>query len=233
MRLDRAVLMTATLMQAAPVLGGIAARARFTGPRLWVAIWCFVSLLLDWVMGLAKPGNNLWVIYLVGPLMGSAALYAMAQWQRNYVARITIWLMIPVALAAWALAMFSVEDAESFSLVVEPMYSLLCLGAALFTLGQRGLHEDAPLLRQDWFWLCGGLALYYGKSAVSSPVYAALIQSHPELVTRALTLMAATDIVAYLLLLTGILCRPTPSGASSSPSPSPWASSWSPSERLS
>jgi hypothetical protein len=165
-------------------------------------------------------------------MMGSTALHAMARWQRDDVAAITIWMTVPLALAVWLVALLRIEDVRSFSLLVDPMYSVLCLGVALFTLGRRGLIEEAPLVRQDWFWVCGGFALYYGKAAAWSPLAAALVASRPDIVRGALTLMAATDILAYLLLLMGILCRPpTPSGVSSSPSPSAWRSWLSLSER--
>jgi hypothetical protein len=224
--------MLATLMQAVPVLAGIVARTGFAGPRRWVAAWCVIALALDATMSAFTHTNNLWVTYLVGPLMGSAALYAMARWQRDDVAAITIRMTVPLALAVWLVALLRLEDVQSFSLLVDPMYSVLCLGVALFTLGRRGLLEDAPLVGQDWFWICGGFALYYGKAAAASPLGALLVASRPDIVRGALTLMAGTDIVAYLFLLMGILCRPpTPSGVSSSPSPSAWRSWWSPSER--
>ncbi len=226
------ITLVAIVMQAAPIVAAIVAGTGFAGARRWVGVWCFLALALDATLASLSSANNLWVLYLVGPLMGSTALLALARWQREDVARITLWLMVPLALAAWAVALLRFEDPQSFSLIVDPMYDTLCLGAALFTLGRRGLHEDAPLLRQDWFWICGGFALYYAKAAAASPLYAALIASRPDLVGRALTLMAAVDIVALLLLLTGMLCRPpTPSGASLPPSPSPWGSWWSPSER--
>jgi len=224
----------AIAMQAVPILGGIVARTGFAGPRLWVGVWCFLALALDATMAAFSHTNNLWVTYLVGPMMGSVALHAMARWQRDDIARITIWMMIPLALVVWATALLRFEDPGSFSLMVDPMYDVLCLGAALFTMGRRGLHEDAPLLRQDWFWICVAFAVYYGKAAAASPLSALLVASRPDLVGRALTLIAVTDIVAYLLILKGILCRPpTPSGVFSLPSPSAWRSSWSPSERLS
>jgi len=234
MALSRLMAYTAIAMEAGPILGGIAARTGFAGPRLWVGAWCFIALALDATMATFGHTNNLWVTYLVGPTMGSVALHALARWQRDDVARITLWLMIPIALAVWFVALLRFEDPESYSLLVDPMYDVLCLGAALFTLGHRGLREEAPLPRQDWFWISVGFAVYYGKAAAASPLAAALVATRPDLVLSALTLMAATDIVAYLLILKGILCRPlTLSGASSLPSPSAWRSSWSPSERLS
>jgi hypothetical protein len=229
--MSRTIAYLATLMQAVPVLTAVLSRHGFAGPRRWIAAWCLLGLAGDATLEMFNHINNLWVIYLVVPLMGAVALYAMAAWQNAELSRIAIWLMIPLSVAAWFLVLLSFEDWTSFSLVVEPMYDILCLGAALFTMGARGLREDTPLVRQDWFWLCGGLAVYYGAAAGSSPLLAAVVRSREDLAFRALTLVALLNIVAYVLLTIGFACRPTPSGVSSPPSPSAWRSWWSLSER--
>lgn len=229
-----ALIYAASALQFAPIVTGLAARTGFAGPRRWIVGWMLLGIVFDLLQRVLGRSdlNNLWTTYLAAPLMGAAALSAMATWQRHDLARTAIRIMIPLSLVAWLVLVFAVETSDSFSLVVDPMYALLALGVAVFTMGSRGLREDAPLLRQDWFWFCGGFALYYGAAAASSPFSATLVGERVDLVLRALTLQAVTNIVAYVLVTIGFLCRtPSPSGASSLPSSSAWGSSWSPSER--
>ncbi len=230
----RTIAIAATFLQLAPILTGVVARWRFRGPRLWISLWLLVGFSFDMLQFLMSRSslNNHWTTYLVAPLMGIIALRVMIYWQRHELARIATGLMIPLSLAAWLVLLMAVEDARTFSRVVEPMYSVLALGVGVYTIGSRALHDDVPLLEQEWFWCCGALALYYGSAAAVSPLGALLVATRPDLVLKALTMQAAIDIVAYLLVSIGFLCRPpTPSGAWSLPSPSAWRSSWSPSER--
>jgi len=118
----------------------------------------------------------------------------------------------------WAALFALVEDRAVDSTVVEPLYMLLALVVTVFTLAARSATERQPLMRQDWFWVCAGLALYLGSNAAFSPLVAALVEHHPDLVLRAFAVKSALDIAAFLTLSVGILCPlPTPSGASSSP----------------
>ena len=225
---------TASVLQLAPIIAALAARTGFAGPRRWITGWFLLAIgfdVLQRVLGQSAL-NNLWTAYLGSTLLGTAALCAMGGWQSNDVARTAVRLMVPLSLVAAGLLFFVVENSARFSLVVNPMYGLLVLSVAVFTMGSRGLHEDEPLLRQEWFWISGGLALYYGATAAVSPLGAILVPEHPGTYVKALTLQAATNIVAYVFVTIGFLCRtPRPSGASSPPSPSAWRSSWSPSER--
>jgi hypothetical protein len=221
-------------LQSLPIIVAISARTGFQGARRWIAVWFAMGLGFDIVMVyLGSQGiNNHWLGYAATPAMGVLALSAMATWQRDDLARVAVRLMMPLSLVTWLALLVAVEDADSFSRVTEPMYDLVCLAVAVLTMGVRGLREEDPLLRQDWFWFCAAFALYYGASAAVAPLGALLVDSRPDLIVRALTMEAVLDIVAYSLAAIGFLCRPqNRSGAWSLPSPSPWPSSWSPSER--
>ena len=63
---------------------------------------------------------------------------------------------------AWGVLTFAVEDTSSFSRVADPLANLVGLSAAAFTLVARSHVASGLLLRKDWFWVSGGMVLYFG-----------------------------------------------------------------------
>ncbi len=201
-----------------------AARARRLTPGgRWVGIWCALYVVQNAItipLALTRHNNHVFT-YIFVPIQGAAILWALSLWQQQQIARLTIRAAIPAFLVAWLLLLL-VENTGNFSTIAEPVYSLLALGAALYTLVARGAATSDPLLRQDWFWICIGLSLHFGALALLTPLGAALVKEHPEVVVRAYVLRSWINIVAYVLIAIGLLC-PLPS-APSGPSFSPASS---------
>ncbi|MFI5280343.1 MAG: hypothetical protein ACHQU1_07600 [Gemmatimonadales bacterium] len=206
-------------------LGAVAARpGQTTGARRWVVIWCGLYVLQN---AIAIPlalthHNNHWTTYLFVPFQGAAVLWALSLWQNHQIARLTIRASIPGFIVAWLALVLFVEDTQNFSSIAEPVYSLLSLSAALYTLVARSADATESLLREDWFWICAGLSLHFGALIFLTPLGAALVRTNPDMILRALYVRAALNVLAFVLITYGLLCpRPLPrSGRSFSPASS-------------
>ena len=217
---------------AIPPLATLALRRRPRGAAAWVLAWT-VLLAVEGIVGigLASRGiNNHWLRYVAMPADGALILWAVSLWQMRAPPARALRVAIPVFLALWTVLVTAVETTRPFSTVAEPLVSLICLGAAAFTLVARSVEEREPLVRQDWFWTCGGLTLYFGSLTTLGPL-AALLGGTLTLLARAYELKSVVDVVAFLAIARGITCRTQarPSGVSSSPASSPSALSSSPS----
>ena len=206
-------------------LGAAAMRpGRTTGGRRWVVIWCGLYVVQNAIaipLALARH-NNHWTTYAFVPLQGAAILWALSLWQTRQMARLTIRATIPGFLAAWLLLVLLVEDTSNFSSIAEPVYSLLSLSAALYTLVSRSADATESLLGEDWFWICAGLSLHFGALVFLTPLGAALVRTNPDMILRALYVRAMVNVLAFVLITYGLLCpRPLQrSGRSFSPASS-------------
>lgn len=231
------ILHVAAASTAFPVLTGLVARQRLSTARWLVFSWAALAFLTTVAQrAIAYSGHsNLWLGYITLPGSCILALAALALWQTREVPRQVIRATIPVSLVAGAVVVLLVENTRSFSVIAAPMFALVGLGAALLTLVARASDESEPLLRQDWFWISGGMALYFGALAALMPMARLLIGAHEELVNRAWQLWGVSAIVANVAVAVGMLCPnpslPLRSGASSLPSRSASASPSPPSSR--
>jgi hypothetical protein len=197
-----------TLSQGVPPVVAAVARRRVRGARAWVILWCVVLLGLDvFQLWLAKRGQqNLWVAYVDTPLSASVALWALSCWQTREVSRLTLRFAIVPFLAAWAALLLTVESTADFSRVSQPMASLVCLCAAAFTLLVRSHEEPGSLVRQDWFWVSAGMALYFGVTVTIAPLSALLLGADLRQMVVAYEARAALEVVAFALIAVGMAC---------------------------
>lgn len=211
--------------QLVPPLAAAVQRGRIPPSHRWVAAGCLVSAAGDFgqlLLG-ARGINNLWLSYLLTPVMGAAFLWGLSWLQPGLVGRLALRIAVPGYLIVWYALAFTAEDLTTFSRFVYPVHSLLILAAALWTMIRRGLDpKEVPLLRADWFWIAGGLGLYAAATAAIEPLLAGMMQKRVDLVILAYQVRAGCYLLAFLAITLGILCpRPTTrSGPSSSPSPS-------------
>ena len=207
-----------------PLIAALVGRRHLTRPRFFVLLWVAIYVVMDAIaVVLASQGiNNHFLSTIFTPFQGAAILWALSLWQTRQLARLTIRLLIPFFIIAWAVFSLTIENVRNFSLAAEPVYSMLALGAALFTLVSRGADATESLTRQDWFWICGGLALHFGALAVVLPLAAGLVNVNVEVVVRAYTVRAVVNIFAFICITMGFLCpKPaTLSGSSFSPASS-------------
>lgn len=206
-----------------PAIAGLASRRARQGPRGWIVVYSLLLTFgtsLEFVLG-RQSINNHFLTYLLKPVQGSVLLWALSLWQSKPMARLTVRIVIPVFLVAWVF-MALLEDRRTFSTIAYPVYALLVLGTVAYTLYSRSSDAVEPIVRQDWFWVCIGLALAFGSSAAFQPLAAAFVRTHPEIILRAQHVRAVVNLVAFAAITWGLLC-PTPlasSGTSSSPASS-------------
>lgn len=194
---------------ALPVLAALARHRQIQGARLIIVGWCLLLFgvdMLGWYIGRGLGLNNHFLSYIATPLQGATVLWALSLWQVKPVARLTLRLAIPPFLVSWIILTLLLEDTRNFSAVAEPVYSLLALGAALFTVLSRSSDEVSSLLEQDWFWICTGLALYFGALAVLTPLAAGFVNTNLELVSRAYVVRSIVTILAFVCISIGMLC---------------------------
>jgi len=194
--------------EAAPLAAALIARRPQRGVRALILAWCALLLVVDSVtVWLALHGiHNLWLFSFLAPFSVAVVLWTLSHWQTGDLTRLTMRLAILPFLLVWTVLTLAVEDTSTFSRAASPMASIVGLGAAAFTLLARSFVSQGDLPRHDWFWVTGGMALYFGASSALGPLSALLVASAPQLLDRAYELKAGLDIVAFLLIARGVTC---------------------------
>jgi hypothetical protein len=212
-----------------PVLAGLWGGWRSSASRTAVWVWAVLLVVANALaLLLASRGvNNHWLIYLSTPLNGVAVIVAMMGWQGGELGRLVLRMLLPLYLVAWTVIVLVVEEVNTFSLVAGPFSSLVLLIAISSTFVMRSMRSQESLTRQDWFWVCLGMMIFYGVETGFPPVALLLGRSRPDLLSAAAQARAATIIAAMITVSWGLLCPTTlpQSGGSSSRSPSPSLSS--------
>jgi hypothetical protein len=210
--------------QAIPPLAALRYGRRLPAPRRWIVGWALLLLGNDLTqLAFALSGrHNLWLRYLVGPVETGVVLIALSLWHGDSVARLALRVAVPVFTLIWILLVALVERTDTFGLVTGPLQALVLLVASLGTLLLRVRTQEGRLSREDWFWVCTGLSLWYGTAAALEPLSRLLVAEHPSVVSSAYQVKAVVDILASLIITRGMLCPipPRPSGGSSSPASS-------------
>lgn len=224
----------AAASQLLPPLLGVAAGRLSTPPRRWVAVWCLLQAAGDGIsLAVAFRGhNNIWVSYVFMPVGGAVALWALSCWQRAATGRLALRIAIPLFLLVSVGLTLGVEDPRMYSLITAPFHALVLFFAALWTFMTRSLAERGRLLRQDWFWILGGIMLFTGTATALQPLGWYLLRvGREDLLLSAFNLKAAMDILAFAAITLGVLCPlpPRHSGGAFSPPSSPSGSSSAPS----
>lgn len=194
--------------QAIPLVAAAFTRRALRGVRGWVLVWCAVLASVD-ALGLAlgeRHQSNLLLFNLVTPLGVAIVLWALSLWQRGDVARLALRLAIVPYLITWIVLTVAFREMETFSRVADPMSNLIALGAAAFTLVTQAHRAVGPLHRQDWFWITGGMALYFGTASAQAPLSALLVGDSPALMIRAYEFKSVLDIFAFLAIARGVTC---------------------------
>ncbi len=194
-------------MTAAPLAAALLGRAR-SAARRWVLAWAGVEVLESGLQFLlaARGVHNLWLVYVLAPLDAAVLLWALSLWQTAQLGRLTFRLAIPASVAAFYVLAIAFDSASAFSRAAFPMVQLVSLGAAATTLVARSRVAQGDILRQDWFWICGGMVLYFGTYCAMGPLARLLVESNPSLLTRALEVAQVTMIAGFLLIAWGIAC---------------------------
>jgi hypothetical protein len=194
--------------QVAPLVAAVLARRRLPRARAWTVAWCSFLVVVDaGALWMGRRGeHNLLLFNLQTPLSSVLVLWALSCWQPAELPRLTLRLAIIPFLLAWGVLTFALEDTSSFSRVAHPLADLVGLSAAAITLVARSHSAGGSLLRQDWFWVSGGVALYFGTATALAPLSALLVGEAPQLVIRAYEVKSVLDVFAFLAIARGVTC---------------------------
>jgi phospho-N-acetylmuramoyl-pentapeptide-transferase len=135
------ILHVAVASETLPILAGLAKPARLRGARGFIAAWCAVLLAHNaaaFILG-RQQINTHFLTFIATPIEGVLILWGLSLWQVRPMARLTLRIMILPFIVAWGILSLTMENVRSFSAVAEPVYCLLALGAALYTVVVRGL----------------------------------------------------------------------------------------------
>jgi len=220
-----------------PLVAGAANRRRLTSARRWILGWSGLLVaanLLSAALAMQNR-NNHWLNYVVTPLGAAVSLWAVSLWQRSLRATRALRLCIPLLGMSWIAIVLRWENTATFSVLAEPFAGLLVLGAAIYTLVASTATESGDLLKQDWFWVATGLALYSGAAVALPPTAYWLLDRNRSLAIKVYEVKALIEIVAFLVISKGMLCPipampfggsfsrgSSPSPSSSSASAPPW-----------
>ena len=195
------------LSQSPPVIAGAIARRRLTTARRWVVAWGLYSVLGTAAqMIFAHPGSsNLWLTYILAPIDVSLALYALSCFSVRPVARSALRWAVVVALAIHVAALLLLENRTGYSIVGVPSYALIAFAAALTTFVMLALDETEAMVRQDWFWIAGGYAIYYAALAVVQPLSAVLLTADRGTLRIVVTVFLVVNAASYLAVAAGLL----------------------------
>jgi hypothetical protein len=196
-------------MEAAP----LAATALFGGWKpgvhrwmlAWVGVQCAEEA-AEVTFGLLGR-HNLWLGYLFEPAAAAILLWTLSLWQTGTLARLTYRLAIPVTLLVYVLFTLALDNTSTFSRVAQPMLYIVGLGASAWTLVARSHAAAGDLLRQDWFWVCGGLVLFFGTFSSLGPVSRLLIANDPAMLGNLYTFSLGLMAVGFVAIAFG-LTRP-------------------------
>lgn len=190
----------------------LVSRRNLSRPVLWVAVAAVVSVAGDFLGRLvaAHVGNNQWLISIVEPLMFTLYLAGLSEWQVTRAERKTFRTAIFALLIAYVLLTALFEDVSTFSRFGGPLYALSLLAAGSWTMARRAAVTIWPsILRTDWFWVAGGLALYGATTLVSGQVGALLLADHRlDLFVSVWDVRAVCTDLVFVAVAAGCCIRP-------------------------
>ena len=202
-------------------------------PRLATSLRCFAGYLAlelvielaSFVLGRREINNH--VVAVIGlPIETALILRTFAGWQIDPRARDLLRRLSPFTALFWLPPLLGWEALHDFSLVTDSAQAILCLAAAAFTLVRRSFALGGSPKQEDWFWISGGVMLYFATYALMSPLTRYFMARAPTTAVAVLTVTACAQASANLLFTLGMRCsqRRSNSGPSISSPHSWWAS---------
>lgn len=202
------IVVGAAYAQALPAAALVARRNRSRPVRL-VALVFLLNLLGDTVGQYVgrQTGNSIWLGSVNEMIAGPLMLFAFADWQVTYFERLMVRISVVPFLAIYGGLTYFFEDLSVLSRYSSPFLNIVLLGASTWTLLRRALTDtEQPILRTDWFFVLGGVALVMGTSAASTPIGAALLaQERYDLMAKVWELRAGFSLLGILSITLGSL----------------------------
>jgi hypothetical protein len=216
-----AVFYARSAFQVLPAIAALRHRRHLPPPRRWIVGWGLAGLVFDGIsLSYAlRQQNNHWLSYISAPSLVVIVLVALSLWNPTSSGRRLLRISALAYVATVLMLVVLVESTSTFSLLRQPIESLLIVAASLGTLLVLVRQEQGSLFQRDWFWICTGLALRYGGAVALDPLARLLIGDSESVVLSALKVKAVVDMAAYLLIARGVWCPvlPQPSSGPSSP----------------
>jgi len=155
-------------------------------------------------------GNNQLVSYLSSPVTAGCYLAALAEWQVSPRSRTVLRWSVLVFVLIWIGLTLTVEDLRSLGRVTTPMYALVLIVAALWTLLQRSqVVLETPLVRTDWFWCATGIGVQGAAMALANAVGAIFLERQRiDLFALVWNTRAALLILSHAFLAWGVYRGP-------------------------
>lgn len=196
--------------QALPLVAILATRGRRPpAPYRQIALLCCFFLLSDSIMLFirAMAGYNLWVSWFMQPIEVGCTLWILSAWQPTAKLKSIYLLAIPISAALTAILLVLTDPVATFDLYIGPLLSLLALAGALHTLVNLSLLSRDLLTQQEWFWVCGGLALFWVAYVPVDTFIAAVWGANDDLARIASHVRTSLLPVPFLLITWGVLCQ--------------------------
>ena len=171
----------------------------------------------------ARRQNNHWTGYVGLPIVSALVLMALAHWHPSRAPRLALQAAIPLVILVSVGLTITLEDPKRFSLVVAPFHAIVTLLAAVWTFVSLSLAARSSIVKEDWFWIVGGIMLYAATATAMQPLAWYLIRERVDLLHAAFNVRAAVVLLSFIAITWGMLSRGTrtSSGGSSSPPSSP------------
>jgi len=181
-------------------------RRRVPDPVLWLVGWSAIVVWSDTVARFLTMtvGRNTAVMFVAQPAEVAATLMVMSHWQvHDRWSRRIRWTALSMLVVAAVLALL--HDDTGFGQWVSPALGLLALAATLWTMVVRTLSSTEHIVGRSWFWICGGLAVYWVIFAAVVPFVMELVTVDLQQAITAIIIMNWVKIGAYVMLGGGVL----------------------------
>ena len=194
---------------AVPAVAALACRVGSPSQRI-IAAYCALGFVQSICLtALATSGTpNLWLIHVFVPVQGTLFLWALALWQGRERARITIFMAIPLFLAAWLALTLTVESFDGLPRYVKIIEGLLVIAVAAYTLVTRSLRITGPVTAHAWFWISAAMVMYLSFGSILSPISSMLLPHAPERVSLMFRVNAVLLIVCNLMFARAMVLAP-------------------------
>lgn len=190
-------------------------RLELSKPRKLIVAWLLVYFVSD-LAGLITNLNridNQWLRYIFTPVSDVLVMLALAALQDHPLRRIGVQVALYLLVPVWLIYAIA-EGPKSFGEYSDPLRSVVILIAALMTLIGNSLTTTRRISRADWFWVAAGVALYFALELALGPFLKYVLPNSLGVASRAFQLKASVDIIAFLLIGTGLLCPLDPARSS-------------------
>ncbi len=205
------ILRIAVASQVVPLGATLAVRGRHP-PAVYrrVAIWCCLLILFDVLSFVASLvfGENLWLTWFSEPIESAVTIWILMAWQASDGRMRFYRAAIPILLVVVAALLLLTKPERTFSTWIGPGIALVTLIAGLQTLIERTLLSREILTRQDWFWVCLGLTVFWACYVPVAPFARAMLTMHQDWVVTAYLVRAYVMVASFLVITWGILCTP-------------------------